>query len=431
LVKASFVCQDPWIAQAYYVLGKALNGHDPTVLENGRAGSTSNQCNYTNYGSWPDFPTLVRNVQNFHSPVAAPKPVTQGPTAQITSATITQGQPAVVRWTYSGTPSNCGSGTFVRMNGGNWGAAISLPAGQTTVDARYTNFAYPPNTRVNLTLFDVCLAKDISPAYAVTITAPTPVAPPRPVAPPPSAPLPTVTVRSFSLISAMGSRCLAVREGKTQPGTHLIVWPCLGTAEQNFSFMDDGTIRLFGGGNYCLDLAEGLKSGAHPEVNTCNGGQTQKWRYTNGNLVAANGLCLDFWGGSLMNGPSGFIDAQISGCNNGANQRFVAGITLPYGKSVNTIPPDRQASITPHGIPSIISHNGSAVIAISAGIVASGGGNIVASGGGNIVASGGGNIVASGGGNIVASGGGNIVASGGGNVIVPFASGIVASGGGN
>src|SRR5256885_6798276 len=57
LVKASQVCQDPWIAQAYYVLGKQINGHDATMLENinGRLtpGSTRDQCNYTNYGSWP------------------------------------------------------------------------------------------------------------------------------------------------------------------------------------------------------------------------------------------------------------------------------------------------------------------------------------------------------------------------------------------
>lgn len=121
LVKASVVCQDPWIAQAYYRLGRQINGHDPTQPEmvNGRAQpSTRDQCNYTNYGSWPDFPALVRNVQNYFSQVSRAPAAPVGPAAQITSATIVMDQPAVVNWTYSGTPTTCGSGVYVRLNGG-------------------------------------------------------------------------------------------------------------------------------------------------------------------------------------------------------------------------------------------------------------------------------------------------------------------------
>lgn len=64
LVKASLVCQDPWIAQAYVWLGSTMAGHDPTTIFNGAGGSTLGYCNYSLYGSWPDFPTLVSHAQS-------------------------------------------------------------------------------------------------------------------------------------------------------------------------------------------------------------------------------------------------------------------------------------------------------------------------------------------------------------------------------
>jgi hypothetical protein len=233
----------------------------------------------------------------------------------------------------------------------------------------------------------------------------------------------------------MGSRCLAVQNGSTAPGTQLVLWGCdASKPEQRFTFMPDGSIRPFGNqyGNLCLDILDNARdgktmvSGDHPQVWSCDGQQNQKFNFSNGTIQTPNGWCFDLWGGNALSFFSGAVNVQLYHCTAGAdNQRFVAGIALPAGKSVSPIAPDTQVKILPKSAASIVGYNSSGVVSISeASIVAQGGGNIVAQGGGNIVAQGGGNIVAGGGGN-VQSGGND------GMVIIPLAPGIVAQGGGN
>jgi hypothetical protein len=231
------------------------------------------------------------------------------------------------------------------------------------------------------------------------------------------------------MISGMGSRCLAVQNGSTTPGAQLVLWACnASAAEQQFTFMGDGSIRPFGnryGTGLCLDILDPARdgktmvSGDHPQIFACNGQQNQKFNFSNGTIQTTNGWCFDLWGGNAVSFLSGAINVQLYHCTPGANnQRFVAGVVLPVGQSFSLIPANLQTNITALGSAPLISLNGSATI--------------VAQGGGNIVAQGGGNIVAQGGGNIVAQGGGNIQSAGNdGMVIVPIASGIVAQGGGN
>lgn len=239
----------------------------------------------------------------------------------------------------------------------------------------------------------------------------------------------SLSVKSFSMISGMGSRCLAVQNGSTTPGAQLVLWACnASAAEQQFTFMGDGSIRPFGnryGTGLCLDILDPARdgktmvSGDHPQIFACNGQQNQKFNFSNGTIQTTNGWCFDLWGGNAVSFLSGAINVQLYHCTAGANnQRFVAGVVLPVGQSFSLIPANLQTNITALGSAPLISLNGSATI--------------VAQGGGNIVAQGGGNIVAQGGGNIVAQGGGNIQSAGNdGMVIVPIASGIVAQGGGN
>jgi hypothetical protein len=248
---------------------------------------------------------------------------------------------------------------------------------------------------------------------------------------------PSLSVKSFSVISGMGSRCLAVQNGSTAQGAQLVLWACNASApEQQFTFMGDGSIRPFGnryGTALCLDIFDPARdgrtmvSGDHPQIFPCNGQQNQKFNFSNGTIQTPNGWCFDLWGGNAMSFLSGAINVQLYHCTPGANnQRFVAGVVLPAGQSVSLVPPNVQTNISALSGTALTSVDGSATI------VAQGGGNIVAQGGGNIVAQGGGNIVAQGGGNIVAQGGGNITSAGNdGMVIVPLASGIVAQGGGN
>ncbi len=248
---------------------------------------------------------------------------------------------------------------------------------------------------------------------------------------------PSLSVKSFSVISGMGSRCLAVQNGSTTPGAQLVLWACnASAAEQQFTFMGDGSIRPFGnryGTGLCLDILDPARDGRtmvagdRPQIFPCNGQQNQKFNFSNGTIQTTNGWCFDLWGGNAVSFLSGAINVQLYHCTPGANnQRFVAGVVLPAGQSVSPIPSNLQTNIVAVGSMAMTTLNGSATI------VAQGGGNIVAQGGGNIVAQGGGNIVAQGGGNIVAQGGGNIQsAANDGMVIVPIASGIVAQGGGN
>ena len=240
---------------------------------------------------------------------------------------------------------------------------------------------------------------------------------------------PSVSVKSFSMISGMGSRCLAVQNGSTVAGAQLVLWACNGSApEQQFTFMGDGSIRPFGnryGTGFCLDILDAARDGRtmvagdHPQIFPCNGQQNQKFNFSNGTIQTPNGWCFDLWGGNAVSFLSGAINVQLYHCTPGANnQRFVAGVVLPAGQSVSIVPPNVQTNIFALSSAALTSVDGSA--------------SIVAQGGGNIVAQGGGNIVAQGGGNIVAQGGGNIQSAGNdGLVIVPIAAGIVAQGGGN
>ena len=237
----------------------------------------------------------------------------------------------------------------------------------------------------------------------------------------------SLTVKSFLLVSGLGSKCLAVQNGSTAPGTQLVIWACNASApEQQFTFMGDSSIRPFGnkyGTSLCLDILDAARdgktmvSGDHPQIFACNGQQNQKFSFANGVIQTSNGWLFDLPGGNVGSWFAGALNVQLYVRNGGDNQRFVAGVGLPAGNSVSPIAPSVLTTILPTGLP-LISVNGSA--------------SIVAQGGGNIVAQGGGNIVAQGGGNIVAQGGGNIKSAGNdGMVIVPIAAGIVAQGGGN
>ena len=229
----------------------------------------------------------------------------------------------------------------------------------------------------------------------------------------------TLTVKSVLLVSGLGSKCLAVQNGSTAPGTQLVIWPCNASApEQQFTFMGDSSIRPFGnryGTSLCLDILDAARdgktmvSGDHPQIFACNGQQNQKFSFANGVIQTTNGWLFDLPGGDIGSWFAGALNVQLHVRNGGDNQRFVAGVALPAGNSVSPIAPGLVTTILATNL-QLTSFNGSA----------------------SIVAQGGGNIVAQGGGNIVAQGGGNIKSAGNdGMVIVPIASGIVAQGGGN
>lgn len=180
-VRASVVCQDPWIAEAFYDLGYQLNGHSPLQMESRGAYSTMGQCNSTNYlgarGGWSSYAELKSNITRYFSPVANQPVAAPRPSAAITGpATITSGQTTTVTWSYA-TPSACAQGVQVLLNGGQWGPVARAADRSVTIAA--SNFAYPPGTRLSLALFDHCLQTVISPDFTSTVAAAQTFAPAR------------------------------------------------------------------------------------------------------------------------------------------------------------------------------------------------------------------------------------------------------------
>ena len=354
LVKASVVCSDPWIAQAYYQLNLPLNGHPATTLDPSGPGSTTNQCNYAIYGSWSNFPQLKTLVTQHFSPVATN---TAPALARVTitgPATMVAGANATLTWTNGAAVPACSSGYAVQASGGKFGSNYQVAR---VVSLASGTFTFPIGTgitstqQITLHIFDLCHGAVISNDYSATLM---PGAPAAPAASSPTtglirtvAPVATVTL---SGLDSQG--CLINSAGQKLSPTetcHLYLVSSSG---------------VYAPGSYQVQL--------------------------NGKTITP----------TVASGQSGVLTVSP-----GVPVRIVS-------------PSSGTWEIVAAGGGNVVNTNGSNIVAAGGGnIVAAGGGNIVAAGGGNIVAAGGGNIVAAGGGNIVAAGGGNIVAAGGGNIV--------------
>jgi GH25 family lysozyme M1 (1,4-beta-N-acetylmuramidase) len=99
------------------------------------------------------------------------------------------------------------------------------------------------------------------------------------------------------------AKCLNDPASVTANGTHVILWSCTGHANQNWTIVKDGTIRVLG---KCLDVVgEGKANGTKLQIWTCNsadGGQL--WQAgTDGQLVnPQSGKCLDVPVSTAANG---------------------------------------------------------------------------------------------------------------------------------
>ena len=304
LVKASQVCSDPWIAQAFYKLGKQINGHDPATLEfiNGtqQAGSTRDQCNYANYGSWGDFPTLIRNVQNYFSPTAAVRPpvqTLQPAAAQILTVTAGSGeagtlminQSAVITWGYVGS-ATCPAGVYVQLNGNNYSAAVPLTDRTVTIAPRFTNFAYQANTRVTLTIADACTGRVMSPTFSVlAVVKPVPGGKTISVAM-----LPVYINPAGPLLTLDGSIVDADRKIVSDPPHHyfldsnrvLKVSDLLADAVGNVVAQGGGNVVAQGGGNVVAQGGGNVVAQGGGNVVAAGGGNLVAGA---GNLVSTNG----------------------------------------------------------------------------------------------------------------------------------------------
>jgi hypothetical protein len=255
------------------------------------------------------------------------------------------------------------------------------------------------------------------------------------------------------LPTQLGGKCMTV-EGNitgstTYSGARIIGYQCQAVPQARFVFMNNGQLRDHDGSNMCLDL-----NGAQVVTKPCSSLTSQQWNLLGTGAIenVATGMCMDLIGGQ----QSWFLDAvqrtfnwqqpvQVMGCNNSAEQQWVASQNLGSGANQsppnsNVIQPGQLAAVS-NVVAGVVSNDGGSIVAAGAGnIVAAGAGNIVAAGAGNlkmvaiggaIVAAGAGNIVAAGAGNIVAAGAGNIVAAGAGNIILIGGSNVVNTSGSN
>ena len=341
LVKASLVCSDPWIAQAFFKLSRPLNGHDPTQLESGAPGSTIDQCNYSLYGSWSNFPELMQKVQN-RIATSAPAPTGAPLSATIIGPpSLASGQPAMITWSYTGTASTCGSPVELVMNGGgmqNYALARipTLTLRSFTFQMMDWSRSFPADTPVTLQLVDKCLAKPISSPFSAVIT----------VVKPLQAGMVRVNLQGMDVVLNLAQRILDV-DGNV--------------------FDANGVIVARG---YYLDANRGLRS---PSGLVASGG---------GNLVASGGGNLvASGGGNLVASGGGNLVASGGGnlvASGGGNlaDRLVKGLT-----SDGYLVDSWGVRILPVGSGLRLQANAVLVNAAGTPLVASGGGNIIFNGG--------------------------------------------------
>jgi len=119
-------------------------------------------------------------------------------------------------------------------------------------------------------------------------------------------------------ITGMDGKCVGAAGGKTDDGTAVDVYSCVGDATQQWTFPGDGTIRNSG---KCMDVAGGATAdGTAVQIYTCNGTPAQQWVYSSGRDLVnpqAN-KCLDMSG----NTSADFTKTIIWTCTGGANQKW-------------------------------------------------------------------------------------------------------------
>ncbi|MFD0785032.1 ricin-type beta-trefoil lectin domain protein [Micromonospora azadirachtae] len=138
---------------------------------------------------------------------------------------------------------------------------------------------------------------------------------------------PTAYAATVGTITGYGGKCVDVAGASSANGTKVQLWTCNGSAAQQWTVADDGTIRALG---KCLDVAAaGTANGAKVQLYDCNGTGAQQWAASGTQLVNPNsGKCLDATGPSSADGTP----LQIWTCTGAANQSW----TLPGG---GTTPP--------------------------------------------------------------------------------------------
>jgi GH25 family lysozyme M1 (1,4-beta-N-acetylmuramidase) len=129
---------------------------------------------------------------------------------------------------------------------------------------------------------------------------------------------------------ALGGKCLNDTGNSSANGTAQDIWTCNGSAAQQWTVVQDQTLRIHG---KCLDVSKGATASGTPVVLlACNGSAAQQWQArTGGELVnPVSGKCLTDPKGSTKNGTK----LQIVTCAGKTYQKW----TLPAGPVLSQLP---------------------------------------------------------------------------------------------
>jgi hypothetical protein len=128
----------------------------------------------------------------------------------------------------------------------------------------------------------------------------------------------------------LAGKCLDDNGNRAANGAKVDIYSCNGSAAQQWTFAQDGTLRIHG---QCLDIANpGTANGAKLQLWSCTGAENQRWAIgTDAVLINPHSFrCLDDTGASTSNGTQ----AEIWACNGGTNERW----TMPAGPILSGIP---------------------------------------------------------------------------------------------
>jgi Ricin-type beta-trefoil lectin domain len=123
---------------------------------------------------------------------------------------------------------------------------------------------------------------------------------------------------SNTIVNGGSGKCLDDPGSSTTNGTQLIIWPCHGHANQQWTYNNSQELQVLG---KCLDASgEGTSSGTPVIIWTCHGHANQQWVFNDDGTITGvqSGLCLDVTGGSTAN----LAPIQLSDCDGSSSQQW-------------------------------------------------------------------------------------------------------------
>jgi GH25 family lysozyme M1 (1,4-beta-N-acetylmuramidase) len=275
--------------------------------------------------------SLQGQTVSYSSATGLPPNLTMSSSGQITGTPTTIGRYTLTVTPSAGVPSTITftwdvHGSLTVSSPGNHSTTAGSPVWLHVTDTDQDGSSFPPSLAVSglppglsMTPAGVISGWPYRPGtYAVTVTASDGLYASGSAAF-------TVTVNAAADSGATGTikqwggsgKCLNDSGSKTANGTAVNMWSCTGKSNQNWTMVQDGTIRVLG---KCLDaVGAGTANGTKLQLWTCNSGDgRQQWRVgTDSQLVnPQSGKCLDVAASNAANGTR----PQLWTCANSTSQ---------------------------------------------------------------------------------------------------------------